>query len=363
MIPCADPKAQYLARQERVDQAIRRVLDSGWYVLGKEVEGFESEFASYCRTPHCLGVGNGTEALHLALSALGVGPGDEVITASLTASATAAAIVMCGATPVFADVDAETMVLDPEAVEAVLTPRTKALVPVHIYGHPVDMDAMLSIAGECGLVVVEDCAQAPGAMWKGHPSGSMGHAGCFSFYPTKNLGALGDGGAVVTRDSALDEKMRAMREYGWKERFVSSGPGWNTRLDELQAAVLRAKLPWLDEGNQARRSLASLYAKGLEGLPLTLPQEGRDAFHVYHLFVVRSPRREALLSHLRAAGIGAGVHYPVPCHGQSAFSGAGVSLPETEKASAEVFSLPMFPELSEEQAWRVVEAVRSFFNG
>lgn len=167
MIPCADPKAQYLARQERVDQAIRRVLDSGWYVLGKEVEGFESEFASYCRTPHCLGVGNGTEALHLALSALGVGPGDEVVTASLTASATAAAIVMCGATPVFADVDAETMVLDPEAVEAVLTPRTKALVPVHIYGHPVDMDAMLSIAGERGLVVVEDCAQAPGAMWKG----------------------------------------------------------------------------------------------------------------------------------------------------------------------------------------------------
>lgn len=363
VIPCANPKAQYLAHIEDVDQAVRRVMDSGWYVLGKEVESFESEFAAYCRTTHCLGVGSGTEALHLALSALGVGPGDEVITASFTASATAAAISLCGAVPVFADVDPETLTLDPKAVQKVLTPRSKALVPVHLYGHPVDMDAMLAIAENNGLAVVEDCAQAPGALWKGQPVGSIGHVGCFSFYPTKNLGALGDGGAVVTKDYALARKMRTMREYGWKERFVSSEVGWNTRLDELQAAILRAKLPHLDTDNQARRTLASLYAEELADLPLALPQEDRNALHVYHLFVIRSTRRDALLAHLRDNGVGAGVHYPVACHEQPAFSGECEPMPETEKASAEVLSLPMFPELSFEQAGRVVGAVRSFFNG
>ena len=361
MILCSNPKAQYLAHKKQIDTAVQRVLDSGWYILGEEVKQFEAEFASYTGAGHALGVGNGTEAIHLALAACGIGQGDEVITVSHTAVATVAAIELTGATPVLVDIDPRYFTLDVSLVEKAITPRTRAIVPVHIYGQPVDMDAVMAIARRHGLRVIEDCAQAHGATWQGKRVGSIGDLGCFSFYPTKNLGALGDGGMVVTGDQELAAKARLLREYGWAERFISHFPGWNSRLDEIQAAVLRVKLPFLDADNQARREIAAIYGELAGDLDLPAVRPGVE--HVFHLYVTRSTRRDELLKHLREKGIGAAVHYPAPVHLQPAYRGrlpGGNALPETERAAREILSLPIYPELTDTEQHTVKKAVLAF---
>ena len=285
MIPCANPKAQYLSCRGEINSAISRVLDSGWYILGKEVELFEKEFADFIGVKFGVGVGSGTEALHLALAACGVGPGDEVITVSHTAVATAAAILLAGATPVFVDIEPEYFTIDPDCIKRVVTSNTKAILPVHIYGHPADMDAIMQIAKKYQLRVIEDCAQAHGAKYKGKRVGSIGDIGCFSFYPTKNLGAIGDGGMAVTNSPDLAGKIKLMREYGWKERYISSGEGWNSRLDEMQAAILRVKLKHLHEDNLRRTHIAGLYSKELDTCNIILPKQRKDSTHVYHLYM------------------------------------------------------------------------------
>jgi dTDP-4-amino-4,6-dideoxygalactose transaminase len=362
MILCANPRAQYLAHKREIDEAMRRVLDGGQYILGEEVRGFEAEFAAYVGVSHAVGVGSGTEALHLALVACDIGRGSEVITVAHTAVATVAAIELAGATPVLVDIEPDHYTMDPNQVEAVITPRTRAIVPVHLYGQPADLEPILSLARDHQLRVIEDCAQAHGARYRGKPVGSWGHVGCFSFYPTKNLGALGDGGMVVTDDAELARSMRVLREYGWSDRYVSEVPGWNSRLDELQAALLRVKLRYLDDENRARARLAGAYAVGLADADLVLPRLRPTATHVYHLYVVRSRVRETLRSLLKSRGISALVHYPVPIHLQPAYQGRsfdGARLPETELAAREVLSLPMYPQLTESEVASVIEAVRA----
>jgi dTDP-4-amino-4,6-dideoxygalactose transaminase len=359
MIPCSNPKLQYLAYKDEIDAAIERVLQSGWYILGEEVRAFEEEFAAYIGVDHAIGVGSGTEALHLALKACDIGPGDEVITVSHTAVATVAAIELAGARPVFADIESMTYTMDPESLKKCITTRTRAVIPVHIYGHPALMDEIISVTREHGLHLIEDCAQAHGAMYKTKRVGFFGDMACFSLYPTKNLGALGDGGAVVTGNPELAEKARLLREYGWAERFISHVPGWNSRLDEVQAAVLRIKLRHLDESNAARARLADFYNKGLLETGLLLPAVREDASHVYHLYVVRTRDRDRLIEFLRSRSIGAAVHYPVPVHLQPAYARLDHrSLPETESAAREVLSLPMYPELTETEANFVIEALK-----
>lgn len=363
MILCANPQAGYLARKTEIDAAIHRVLDKGWFILGQEVAAFEQEFAAWVGVEHGIGVGSGTEALHLALAAAGIGPGDEVITVSHTAVATVSAIELLGAKPVLVDIDPLHYTMDPACLAAAITPRTKAIIPVHIYGQPVDLDPLLAIARMHRLVVIEDCAQCHGAEYHGRRTGTWGDLACFSFYPTKNLGALGDGGAVVTNNAALAAKVRALREYGWTERYVSHLAGWNSRLDEMQAAILRVKLAHLHEDNAARRRLASTYDQALAGLPLELPTRRVDCTHVFHLYVVRSPRRDELQAHLKQNGIGALIHYPVPVHLQPAYRSrlaAEGTLPQTERASREILSLPLYPELTAEQQNAVIAALSAF---
>jgi len=362
MLLCSNPRAQYLAHKDEIDAAMARVLNGGRYILGAEVEAFEKEFARYIGAASALGVGSGTEALHVALAACGVGPGDEVVTVSHTAVATVAAIELCGARPVFVDIRPDTFTMDVARLEAALGPRTKAIVPVHLYGHPADIVDIVAIAKRRGLRVVEDCAQAHGASVAGRKVGTFGDVGCFSFYPTKNLGALGDGGAVTTSDPELRNKMRLLREYGWSERYVSAIPGWNTRLDELQAAILRVKLRHLDDDNAARRRVAATYTAGLGGSGLVLPKKATGVAAVYHLYVVRSARRDTLIEYLRSQGIAALIHYPVPVHRQPAYRerSAATSLPATDCASAEVLSLPMYPELRKVDIDTVIEATRRF---
>ena len=364
MIPCANPKAQYLAYKDEIDAAISRVLDSGWYILGKEVELFEKEFADFIGVKYGVGVGSGTEALHLALVACGIGLGDEVITVSHTAVATAAAITLSGATPVFVDIEPHYFTIDPVCIQKAITSKTKAILPVHIYGHPADMDAIMEIAQEFGLKVIEDCAQAHGAKYKGQRVGSLGDIGCFSFYPTKNLGAIGDGGMVVTNFPGLAEKTKLMREYGWKERYISSSEGWNSRLDEMQAAILRVKLKHLDEDNQKRIKLAQQYLHGLEDLPLDLPRKREGCEHVYHLFVIKTNDREALQDFLGENGIGTSIQYPVPIHQQPYYMDSATNrpLPVTEKLAKEILSLPMYPELSLEEIKTVISSIKEFYH-
>ncbi|HEY0302743.1 MAG TPA: DegT/DnrJ/EryC1/StrS family aminotransferase, partial [Rhizomicrobium sp.] len=305
-----------------------------------------------------------TEALHLALRACGIGAGDEVITVSHTAVATVAAIELAGATPVLVDVEPGFFTIDPAAVAAAITPRSRAVIVVHLYGQLAAMDQLLPLARGHGLKVIEDCAQAHGADSGGRKAGSIGDAGCFSFYPTKNLGALGDGGLVVTGDDGIAARARSLREYGWSERHVSVVPGWNSRLDEVQAAILRVKLPLLDADNARRRVLAARYDSGLAGLPLALPRRRDGASHAFHLYVVRCDRRDALRAHLRAGGIGSLVHYPVPVHRQPAYAARGLHrepMAETVRATAEVLSLPMFPQLTTADQEAVIASVRSFF--
>jgi dTDP-4-amino-4,6-dideoxygalactose transaminase len=363
MILCSNPVAQYLAHQDEIDAAIARVLQKGWYILGDEVKAFESEFADFIGVARAVGVGSGTEALHVALKACGIGEGHEVITVAHTAVATVSAIESTGAKPVLVDIEPDTFTLDPNTLLSAVTPRTRAIIPVHLYGQAADLDPILEVGRRHGIRVIEDCAQAHGAKYKGQRVGSYGDIGCFSFYPTKNLGAVGDGGVLVTNDPELAERAELLREYGWADRYVSSIAGWNSRLDELQAAILRVKLPYLDGDNAARKRLADKYDEGLSGLDLALPQRRAAAEHVYHLYVIRSARRDDLKSFLKSRDIGALIHYPVPVHLQPAYEGrfcGSANLPETERAAREVLSLPIYPELGESELETVIEGIRAF---
>jgi len=350
MILCASPLAQYQSHKEEILEAIERVLEGGNYILGPEVEKFEKSFAAYCGADYAVGVSSGTDALILALRALDIGPGDEVITVSHTALATVAAIIASGATPVLVDIDPSCYTMDPECFQRAITSRTKAVIPVHLYGQPSDMDAITKIAREHGLFVIEDCAQAAGAIYKGMRVGSIGDAGCFSFYPTKNLGAIGDGGMVVSKNAGLAQRIRRLRQYGWDEKRTTDEPGLNSRLDEIQAAILNVKLKSLDEDNARRRGIAQLYNEGLAGLPIALPNEHPDTTHVYHLYVIACKERDQLQKRLADSGVLAGVHYPVPGHRHGGYVGkATVSpkgLPITEELGATIVSLPIYPELS-----------------
>lgn len=365
-IPQASPLASYRAHATAIEAAIRRVAESGTYLSGDETRMFEGGFAAFCGARHAVGTSNGTDALWLALKACGIGPGDEVITVSHTAVATVAAIELCGATPVLVDVDARSLTLDPGQLESAASERTRAVVPVHLYGQPGDLKPIVEFCQQHGARLVEDCAQAAGARYRGVRVGSVGDAGVFSFYPTKNLGALGDAGMAVTNSADLAAEMRALREYGWRDaRRVSERVGRNTRIDEIQASILRAKLPQLDAENGRRRELAALYTELLAGLSeLSLPRHFYSAPSVFHQYVVRTPARDALARHLREAGIGSAIHYPVPVHRQPAYQGrykVRGSLTETERATAEVLSLPMFPELEMADAIAVTDAIRRFF--
>jgi dTDP-4-amino-4,6-dideoxygalactose transaminase len=363
MILCANPRLQYLARKREIDDAILGVLNRGRYILGEEVKTLESDFAAYIGVKYGIGVGSGTEGLHLALKACEIGVGDEVITASHTAIATVAAIEQAGATPVLVDIEPDFFTIDSRRLATVITPKTKAIIPVHLYGQAADLDPILEIAGKYGLRVIEDCSQAHGATYKGKRVGSYGDMACFSFYPTKNLGALGDGGIVVTDQAEFALRLRLLREYGWAERYVSHFPGGNSRLDEVQAAILRVKLHYLDEDNAARAHIASMYNAKLIGCDMVLPTCRQETNHVYHLYVVRTQRRDALKKHLSDKGIGALVHYPVPVHLQPAYKGrlTGVDqLLETERAAREVLSLPIYPELNEANLETVIKALKTF---
>lgn len=366
MILCSNPLAQYKRHKDEIDAAILGVLESGWYILGEEVKRFEAKFAAYLGVKFAFGVGSGTEALHIALRACDIGPGNEVITVSHTAVATVAAIELCGATPVLVDIEPDYYTLDPGKLEAAISPRTKAIIPVHLYGQPADLASILEIARRHGLRVIEDCAQAHGATYHGRRVGSWGDIACFSFYPTKNLGALGDGGMVVTNEPKLADRVRLLREYGWAERYVSHTPGWNSRLDEIQAAILRVKLPHLDGENTVRVRLATSYDEGLARMGVMTPKKRPGVTHVYHLYVVRSTWRNELQVFLKSREVGALVHYPVPVHLQPAYQGrlrGSQDLPETERAAHEVLSLPMYPELADSDLRTVIAVIQAFMEG
>ncbi|MCC6297882.1 MAG: DegT/DnrJ/EryC1/StrS family aminotransferase [Anaerolineales bacterium] len=363
-IPIVDLKAQYLEIQAEVNAAIARVHERGSFILGAEVTAFEREFAAYCNVPFAVGVASGTDALWLALAACGVASGDEVIVCSHTAVGTIVAIEMTGATPMFVDIDLERYTLDPQRVQEAISPRTRAILPVHLYGCPADLNPILELARENNLRVVEDCAQAHGARYAGQTVGGWGDISAFSFYPTKNLGAHGDGGAVLTRDSLLAERVRALREYGWRERYVSEVKGFNSRLDELQAAILRVKLKRLDFWNARRRALAALYSQTLSGAELHLPFCPPDSEHVFHQYVVRHPNRDEICAFLGERNIQTLIHYPVPVHLQPAYRGTAPrlnDLSQTELAAKQVLSLPIYPEMTEAAVLKVCEALRDYF--
>ena len=396
MILCSDPKAQYLSHKREIDKAIRRVLLRGRFILGKEVDAFEHEFARFLGTKFSVGVASGTDALEISMAALGIGKGDEVITASHTATATAAAILKVGAVPVLIDIEPEYMTLDPREFESAVTRRTRAVIPVHLYGQPADLAPIRRIADRRGIAVIEDCAQAHGALYRGRPVGTFGDLSAFSFYPTKNLGAFGDAGAVVTDDRTLAAKCLLLREYGWKQKHRSVSRGWNSRLDELQAAVLRVKLKYLKRDNRKRQLLADEYHRGLASLSrsglalseLVLPAlseiegsavEGVEGLtssgviapkvrpcstHVYHLYVVRTKARNSLQAALKRKGIQSLIHYPLPIHLQPYFKTRVRSvgkLPETQRAAREVLSLPMYPQLTKSQLHTITDSINEFF--
>jgi dTDP-4-amino-4,6-dideoxygalactose transaminase len=360
VIPFVDLHAQYRGIKAEVDAAIQGVLDSCQFTLGSEVAAFEAEFARYCGASFGIGVNTGTSALHLALLAADVGPGDEVISVPFTFVATASAIAYTGAKPVFVDIDPQRFTMDPAAIEAAITPRTKAILPVHLYGQPADMDAILAIANRHGLVVVEDACQAHGAEIDGRRVGGLGHLGCFSFYPGKNLGAYGEGGMVVTGDPALNRRIRMLRDWGAEKKYEHVVKGYNYRLEGLQAAVLRVKLRYLEGWTEARRVAARRYDALLAAHDVELPLHAEGVRHVHHLYVVRCRDRQHLQAGLDARGIQSGVHYPYPIHLLPAFAELGHRLgdfPEAERAAREVLSLPMFPELTAEQGTEVAAAV------
>jgi dTDP-4-amino-4,6-dideoxygalactose transaminase len=363
-IPFVDLKAMHDEVRAEIDLAIKNVIDTSSYILGPEVEAFEKDFAAYCGTKHAIGLDSGLSALELSLAAAGVGEGDEVISVSHTFIATVSAIALVRATPVLVDVDPRTCLIDISKIEKAITPKTKAILPVHLYGQPADMDAILDIAKRKGLIVIEDAAQAHGAYYKGKRAGSLGLAGCFSFYPAKNLGALGDGGIVTTNDDRLAEKLRTLRNYGQTQKYHHAELAYNRRLDTLHAAVLRVKLRRLDAWNAMRQSAARAYAEALAGIAdVAVPEALADRTHVYHLYVIQHPRRDALADHLKAHGIATGLHYPIPVHQQECFKGGKVrcmDLTQTERLTPRILSLPMYPHLSAAQARTVASAIRAF---
>lgn len=359
LIPQAQPLAQYLAYREEIDAAVYRVLSAGRYILGQEVRAFENEFAAYCGTRYAAGVASGTDALVLALRSCGIGQGDEVITTPHTAVATVAAIELAGANPVLCDIELDTFLINPCEIERMISPRTRAIIPVHLFGLPADLQPILDLAERHNIRVIEDCAQAHGALYRGKRVGSWGSIGCFSFYPTKNLGAIGDGGMIVTDDDDLLARIQMLREYGWKRRFISETAGTNSRLDELQAAILRVKLCHLDSDNEKRRVIAARYTDALAG-HLSVPVSKTDRDGVFHLYVVRTENRADLQQHLEAKGIGTAVHYPVPVHLQPAYRGRlgdKGSFPVAERVAEEVLSLPLYPQLEASQIERVIDVI------
>lgn len=369
MILPSDPKAGYLAQKNDIDDAIARVLNSGWYILGKEVELFEKEFAAFIGAADAVAVANGTDAVMLSLRAIGLKPGDAVLTVSHTAVATVAAIEMGGFQPILVDIDPHRFTMCPDSLSQAiaasgrLAGRLKAIVPVHLYGQPCDMEAILDISKQHGLLVSEDCSQSHGAAINGRVTGTLGQAAAFSLYPTKNLGALGDAGVLTTMDSATADHLRKLRQYGWRERNRSEIAGVNSRLDELQAAILRARLKHLSNMNAARQSLAELYDHGLSDV-CTIPFRAKDCTHVFHQYVIGVNDRDGLQQRLRHAGIGTMIHYPLPVHAQPAYAGRLerlVDLPHTEAAVRDILSLPIYPELSPDSASQVVAAIHSHF--
>ena len=362
-IPFVDLAAQYESIKDEIDDGIRRVLQNGAFILGPETSAFEREFAGYCGVEHCVACANGTDALALGLRGFGIGPGDEVITVAHTFIATAEAILLVGAVPVFVDVRDDTLLMDVSKVEAAITPRTKAVIPVHLYGQTVDMDPLMEIAGRRSLRVIEDAAQAHGAKYKGRRAGSFADAAAFSFYPSKNLGAYGDAGAVTTHDKELASWLQKARNHGRSQKHKHEFASQNSRFDDLQAAVLRVKLPYLDSWNEGRRAKAAIYEEGLRDIRgLKLTAIGESCTPVYHIYAVRIAHRDVVLKKLRESGVAASIHYPVPVHRQEAFLALGSvhsALPVTEKAARELISLPIYPEISKEDVIGVILRLRT----
>jgi dTDP-4-amino-4,6-dideoxygalactose transaminase len=364
-VPLVDLVAQYRSIQTEIDAAIQKVLITGRFILGDEVSALEGEIATYLGVKYGVGVASGTDALILALRALGIGPGDEVILPAYTFFATAGAVLNVGATPKLVDIDPKTYCLDTEQVEACISPATKAIIPVHLYGHPADMNPILELAQEYGLKIIEDNAQAFGASYHGRKSGSFGDLACLSFFPSKNLGGYGDGGMVVTDDEDLANKVRMLRTHGWQQKYFPEILGYNSRLDTLQAAILRVKLGHVDRWNDRRRELAEAYNKSLSRLPdLTLPYQAPGVKHVYHLYVVRSQIRDELQKHLKQKGIASSVYYPQPLHLSDPCKGLGYQVgdfPHAESASRETLAIPLYPEMTLDQVNRVVAVIRMSF--
>jgi dTDP-4-amino-4,6-dideoxygalactose transaminase len=360
-VPFLDLKAPHQELKAELEAAFARVLDSGWYIVGKELELFESQFAEYCGAAHCVGVGNGLDAIHLLLEAYGIGPGDEVLVPSNTFIATWLAVTRTGAMPVAVEPDPRTYNIDPAALEAAITPRTAAIIPVHLYGQPADMDPINRIAERHKLAVIEDAAQAQGARYRDRRVGSLGHAAATSFYPGKNLGALGDGGAVLTSDAVIADKVRELRNYGSKVKYRHDKLGYNSRLDELQAALLSVKLRSLDAWNDRRGQIARQYGERIRHPEIVAPFVPDWANPVWHLYVVRTPHRDRLQQHLRERQIETMIHYPIPPHRQQCYAGmAGLELPIAERLSAESLSLPLFPSMNVGEVDRVIDTINDF---
>lgn len=363
MVQFVDLRAQHDSIRKELFDTITQIIDTSSFIMGQAIKDFEPKFSEFCGCKYTIGVSSGTSALHLALWALGVGPGDEVITIPHTFIATAEAISLRGAKPVFVDIDLDSFTMDVSKLEAAITPKTKAVIPVHLYGHPTDMDPLLEIAEKHDLKVIEDCAQSHGAEYKGKRVGTMGDAGCFSFFPGKNMGAMGDAGAVTTNDDALATKVNKLRNHGRLGKYEHEMVGYNERMDTLQAAILNVKLPHLNDWNTARREHAAQYCTGLAGADLVLPSVKPGCQHVYHLFVIKHPKRDVLQKFLKEKGIATGVHYPLPLHLQPAYADLKYQegdFPATERAAKEILSLPMYPEMTSAMVEEVAAAVREF---
>jgi dTDP-4-amino-4,6-dideoxygalactose transaminase len=363
-VPLLDTVAQYTCLKEELQQAMNQVLESGSYIMGPSVKQFEEAVAKYCGVKHAIGVANGTDALLLTLDALGIGPGDEVITSPFTFFASAEVISQVGAVPVFIDIEVDTYNINIALLEAAITPKTKAIIPVHIFGQPVQMDDLMELARKYKLHVIEDACQAMGSAYQHRPIGSIGTAGCFSFFPTKNLGGYGDGGMVITNDDELAGKLRILRVHGSNPKYYHSMIGYNSRLDSLQAAMLKVKLPYLDDWNRKRRQKALVYTAELRRTPLQLPVESEGMYVIYHLYIIQTQHRDALLQHLAEHGVGSGIYYPVPLHRQQVYQPLGYgpgSLPVAEQAALGTMALPLYPEMSEEDQAYVIAVIHDFF--
>lgn len=364
MIPFGDLKKQYLSIKKEIDTAVNRVLNSGWFILGKEVERFEKEFSKYCGVKYCVGVANGLEALQISLMVLGVKKGDEVITTPLSAAATSLAIIHVGAKPIFVDIDPDSYNINASKIEKAITKKTKVILPVHLYGQMAEMDKIMRIAKKYRLVVVEDCAQAHGASLNGKKAGAWGDCGAFSFYPSKNLGAYGDAGCIVANNKNISKKLKALRDYGQIGRYNHIYCGLNSRLDEIQAAILRVKLHYLNRYNARREKLAKLYSKFLTGIPIELPVSKKSAFHVWHLYAVRTKKRDQLQNYLAKHNIAAQIHYPKILHDQISIKPFSKGkCPKARQAVKEILSLPLYPELSESEIKYICNKIKRFFKG